>query len=143
MHGALDGTRRHLQQLFTQLSPQISTLLTALVCTTTTQCSVTSADDDPESTTFTQGTKTYTATASETLTITDCPCTYTTALLPTGSTSSSVHVAPSSVPVYNATSVPPVWITTTETVATYTTYCPSATTVVQGSYIILLNAACL
>jgi hypothetical protein len=83
----------------------------------------------PESTTFTQGTKTYTATASETLTITDCPCTFTKPIktLPPTSTPSVVP------PTNSTTSLPPVWVTTTETVSSYTTYCPLPTSVVQGN----------
>ncbi|KAH8750013.1 hypothetical protein F5882DRAFT_80095 [Hyaloscypha sp. PMI_1271] len=85
----------------------------------------------PESTTFTQGTKTYTATASETLTITDCPCTYS-HTIPWGKPTTT-PVAPPPPPPHNATWVPPVWVTTTETVSSYTTYCPAPTTVVQGN----------
>lgn len=84
----------------------------------------------PESTTFTQGTKTYTATASETLTITDCPCTIRTHLAP----SSSIYVPP-----VNTTSA--IFVTTTETVSSYTTYCPLPTTVVQGNKTYTITSA--
>merc|ERR1712230_183722 len=84
----------------------------------------------PEATTFTRGTKTYTATASETLTITDCPCTYSHPVTGTPKPTPSSYVAPP--PSTNATYTP-VWVTTTETVKTYTTYCPVPTTVVQGN----------
>ncbi|KAL2062585.1 hypothetical protein VTL71DRAFT_5657 [Oculimacula yallundae] len=86
----------------------------------------------PEATTFTQGTKTYTATASETLTITDCPCTYSYPAKPTSYPSvPHSYVAPPP-PSYNATYTP-VWVTTTEVVKSYTTYCPVPTTIVQNS----------
>merc|ERR1712144_190379 len=86
----------------------------------------------PEATTFTQGTKTYTATASETLTITDCPCTYSHPVTGTPKPTPSTYVAPPP-PSTNATYTP-VWVTTTEIVKTYTTYCPAPTTVVQGNH---------
>ncbi|KAK0123968.1 hypothetical protein ONS95_008956 [Cadophora gregata] len=77
----------------------------------------------PVATTFTQGSKTYIATASQTLTITDCPCTY----------SHPLSYTPKPTPSTPA-SYPPVWVTTTEIVQTYTTYCPVPTTVVQGNH---------
>merc|ERR1711964_946389 len=86
----------------------------------------------PEATTFAQGTKTYTATASETLTITDCPCTYSHPVTGTPKPTPSTYVAPPP-PSTNATYTP-VWVTTTEIVKTYTTYCPAPTTVVQGNH---------
>ncbi|KAH6666861.1 putative clock-controlled protein 6 [Halenospora varia] len=76
----------------------------------------------PEATTFTQGTKTYTATASETVTITDCPCTI------KKPKPTSPPVGPTS--PANAT-IPIVW--TTATLTAYTTYCPEPTTVVHGN----------
>ncbi|KAN0099468.1 hypothetical protein V8E51_013243 [Hyaloscypha variabilis] len=90
----------------------------------------------PEATTFTQGTKTYTATASETITITDCPCTFSHTVPWSKPTTTPVVPPPYSArppPPSNGTWVPPVWITTTETVSSYTTYCPAPTTVVQGN----------
>jgi len=54
----------------------------------------------PEATTITHGSQTYTATASQTLTITNCPCTITKPVV-----TSSV-VAPTSSPVYANTSAP-------------------------------------
>ncbi|PMD21527.1 hypothetical protein NA56DRAFT_703169 [Hyaloscypha hepaticicola] len=93
----------------------------------------------PESTTFTQGTKTYTATASETLTITDCPCTIVKpTTYPIKPTTSAAAPPP---PHYNGTWVPPVWITTTETVSSYTTYCPAPTTVVQNNVTYTVSSA--
>lgn len=77
----------------------------------------------PSPTVFTQGTKTYTVTASTTLTITDCPCTITKPVIKptyTPPANASIPVIP-----------PPVWTTTT--VSEYTTYCPAPTTVVQGN----------
>lgn len=53
----------------------------------------------PESTTFVEGTKTYTATSGETITVTDCPCTrthvYTTSTETVVPCSSGVPVLPS------------------------------------------------
>jgi len=85
----------------------------------------------PESTTFTQGTVTYTATASETLTITKCPCTIVKPL-------SSVVPSSTYVPPVNSTSI---FVTTTETVSSYTTYCPVPTTVVQGNQTYTITSA--
>merc|ERR1711900_33148 len=93
----------------------------------------------PEATTFTQGTKTYTATASETLTITDCPCTYSHPVTGTPKPTPSTYVAPPP-PSTNATYTP-VWVTTTEIVKTYTTYCPAPTTVVQGNHTYIVTEA--
>ncbi|WPH00440.1 Hypothetical protein R9X50_00326900 [Acrodontium crateriforme] len=62
----------------------------------------------PESTEITHGTKTYTATASETLTITDCPCTLTKPV-------STASVYTSVAPPYPSSNV------------TSTTYCPTGT----------------
>lgn len=92
----------------------------------------------PAPTTFHYGTKTYTATESETITITDCPCTYVTSIpKPTPTPVPHSYISP---PAGNNTGVPPptswippVYVTTTETVSTYTTYCPVPTTVVQGT----------
>jgi len=59
----------------------------------------------PEATTITHGSQTYTATASQTLTITNCPCTITKPVV----TSSVVYCntcAPTSSPVYANTSAP-------------------------------------
>ncbi|RDL36427.1 uncharacterized protein BP5553_05779 [Venustampulla echinocandica] len=84
----------------------------------------------PEATTITQGTKTYTATASETLTITDCPCTLTKPVKPTGYPTGVPPISLPS-PINNATAPPPVWVTTT--VSEYTTYCPAPTSVIQGN----------
>lgn len=90
----------------------------------------------PESTTFTQGTVTYTATASETLTITKCPCTIVTPI------SSYVPSSTFVVPPLNVTSVtPPIYVTTTETVSSFTTYCPLPTTVVQGNQTYTITSA--
>jgi hypothetical protein len=75
----------------------------------------------PEATTLTYGTKTYTATASETLTITDCPCT------------ASYPVKPTSYAPKPTTTSEYTWITTTETVKSYTTYCPYATSIIEGN----------
>jgi len=89
----------------------------------------------PVATTFPYGTKTYTATASEYITITDCPCTYVTSheAYPTSYPTSYPHsyVQPSG----NVTQswCPPVYVTSTEIVETLTTYCPVPTTVVQGT----------
>ncbi|CZS89447.1 hypothetical protein WAI453_002658 [Rhynchosporium graminicola] len=86
----------------------------------------------PEATTFTQGTKTYTATASQTLTITDCPCTYSYSAKPTPYPTQVPHSYVAPPPHQNATYTP-VWVTTTEVVKSYTTYCPAPTTIVQNS----------
>jgi hypothetical protein len=60
------------------------------------------------------------------------PCTYVTSIpKPTGTAVPHSYVSPPA--GGNATWVPPVWVTTTETVSTLTTYCPVPTTVVQGS----------
>jgi len=88
---------------------ETTTYTTETVTSYTTYC--------PAATTVTQGTKTYTATAGETLTITDCPCTL-------------KHPVTTTAPTMVGTA-PPVWVTTT--VSEYTTYCPAPTTVVQGN----------
>jgi len=96
-----------------------ATVTTEVVTAITTFC--------PEATTIVPGNgKTYTATKSQTLTITDCPCTLTKPLIsvpgPTG-------VSPTGVSppiVGNAT-----WVTTS--VTAYTTVCPGPTSVVQGN----------
>lgn len=96
-------------------------------------------------TTFTMGTKTYTATKSQTITITDCPCTYVTSTYASKPSSTPVEpsyaeptpVVPSSAkptPVEPSYTEPaPIYITTTETVKTLTTYCSSSTELVQGN----------
>jgi len=73
----------------------------------------------PVATTVTQGTKTYTATAGQTLTITDCPCTL------------KRPVTTTPAPAPPAGTAPPVYVTTT--VSEYTTYCPVPTSVIQGN----------
>ncbi|KAF8860382.1 hypothetical protein BDZ45DRAFT_672678 [Acephala macrosclerotiorum] len=89
----------------------------------------------PESTTLTYGTKTYTATESETLTITDCPCTISKPVTKPTPTPSYTYVPP-----VNSTWTP-IWITTTETVSEYTTYCPAPTTVVEGNKTYTVSSA--
>ncbi|EPE27881.1 hypothetical protein GLAREA_04672 [Glarea lozoyensis ATCC 20868] len=83
----------------------------------------------PVATTVTQGTKTYTATAGQTLTITDCPCTI-------------KHPKPTTTPAPPAPpagTAPPVYITTT--VSEYTTYCPVPTQVIQGNVTYTVTSA--
>lgn len=64
----------------------------------------------PSATTFSEGTETYTATAHETITVTNCPCTRKT-------------------PVASA----PYKSTVTAVVTDYTTTCPAATTFTEGT----------
>lgn len=75
----------------------------------------------PSPTTFAQGSHTYTVTGPTTLTITDCPCTITRS--EPSSLGSEASGGGNSGQGY-----------TTEVVQSYTTYCPSSTTVVQGSH---------
>lgn len=81
---------------------------TEIVATYTTFC--------PFATSVVQNNKTYIATASETLTITDCPCTL---------THKTTGIPPPSATPYTST--------TTEVVSTYTTFCPKATEVTEGT----------
>ncbi|KAK4694392.1 hypothetical protein P7C71_g3182, partial [Lecanoromycetidae sp. Uapishka_2] len=81
---------------------------TEIVSSYTTYC--------PFATSVVQNNKTYIATASETLTITDCPCTLT-------------HKT-TGIPAPSAT---PYTSTTTEVVSTYTTFCPEATKITEGT----------
>ncbi|TVY27862.1 Cell wall protein [Lachnellula hyalina] len=107
---------------FNQMPRQVNynaTVTTEVVTAITTFC--------PEATTIVQNGVTYTATASETLTITDCPCTLTKPV-----------AKPTTVPVVAAPTggIPPVvgnvsYVTTS--VTAYTTVCPAATTLVQGN----------
>lgn len=78
----------------------------------------------PVATTITTNGKTYTATAHQTLTITDCPCTYTKPVI----TPITPGPAPTS-PVN--TTAPIVWVTTT--VSSFVTVCPAATTFTYNS----------
>lgn len=73
----------------------------------------------PSATTVVQNGVTYTATASQTLTITACPCTVKQPIFTAATTLS---------PVANATQA-----LTTQTVSAYVTVCPTATTFTQGS----------
>lgn len=70
----------------------------------------------PTPTKVTIGTKTYTVTSSQTLTITDCPCTITKPVVPV--------TTPSGKPTYSANSTMPHNATTT--------YCPSSTAPVKN-----------
>jgi len=83
----------------------------------------------PEATTITHGSHTYTATASQTLTITNCPCTVTKPVV-----TSSV-VAQSSAPVYANTSAP---VSTAKASAT-----PSPITASSGNKAFALSGASL
>jgi len=103
-----------------------ATVTTEVVTAITTFC--------PEATTITPGNgKTYTATKSETLTITDCPCTLTKPIStsPAGPTG---IIIPPPVAVGNIT-------VTTAVVTAYTTYCPEATSVVQGNQTYTVKSA--
>jgi len=95
-----------------------NTTTTEVVTAYTTVC--------PAATTFTQGTKTYTATAGETITVTNCPCTI----------KKTTSVPTTMKPVGTA---PPVLVTTV--VTAYTTYCPAPTTVVQGNMTYTVTSA--
>lgn len=79
----------------------------------------------PEATSIIQNNITYTATASQTLTITDCPCTKT---VPVFTPATSVAYPTGSSPAKSSNI-----ITTTTVVSSYVTVCPSATTFTQGS----------
>lgn len=97
----------------TGTAPGTTVWTTETVATYTTYC--------PSATTVVTNGKTYTATASQTLTITDCPCKVTKPVTPT---SAPTGVSP---PVTNGTAI------VTTVVTAYTTFCPAPTTVVQGN----------
>ncbi|RAL66540.1 hypothetical protein DID88_006230 [Monilinia fructigena] len=105
------------------------------------------------------GSKTYTVTDSTTLTITDCPCTYSTTIgktvptVPASSLSKPSNSVPSVVPSIPASSssisssvprtslVGPLSSGPPLFVSSYTTYCPSPTTVAIGNHTYTVSSA--
>jgi len=77
----------------------------------------------PSATQFTYGSQVYTATASETITITDCPCTL----------SKPVTSAPAGTSPAASVGTAPALVWTTTVVSSYVTVCPSPTTFTQGT----------